>query len=81
MKFRKYQTNSQIYFGSTFFHCTFKQTYKPEAMIKENLSEFIERSIKMNWEIEALADYKGGTYKYKEVGDKMARIHLVFANS
>lgn len=50
-------------------------------MLKENLVEFIERSIKSNWDIEALADYKGGSYTYREVAEKIARIHLVLQNS
>jgi len=47
-------------------------------MLKENLVEFIERSIKSNWNIESLADYKGGAYKYSEVADKIARLHIIF---
>jgi|GEM_PF-3158629 len=50
-------------------------------MLKENLVEFIERSIKSNWEIEALADYKGGAYSYHEVAEKIARIHIVLEKS
>ncbi len=46
-------------------------------MLKENLVEFIERSIKSNWDIEALADYKGDTYTYREVADRIARIHII----
>jgi len=47
-------------------------------MLKENLVEFIERSIKSNWDIESLADYKGGTYKYSEVAEHIARLHIIF---
>lgn len=50
-------------------------------MLKENLVEYIERSIKSNWDIESLADYKGGAYKYSEVANKIARLHLLFQNT
>lgn len=50
-------------------------------MLKENLTEFIERSIKLNWEKEALADYKGGSLKYSEVAEKIALVHLIFEKS
>lgn len=46
-------------------------------MLQENLVEFIERSIKSNWDIEALADYKGDSYTYREVADRIARIHIL----
>ncbi|MGC9341453.1 MAG: AMP-binding protein [Bacteroidales bacterium] len=47
-------------------------------MLKENFVEFLEKSIKSNWDIEALADYGGDTYTYKEVAERIARIHLGF---
>ncbi len=47
-------------------------------MLKENFVEFLEKSIKSNWEIEALADYGGESYKYKDVAERIARIHIVF---
>lgn len=50
-------------------------------MLNENLVEFIERSIKSNWDIESLADYKGGAFKYSEVADKIARLHLIFGKT
>jgi len=50
-------------------------------MLKENLVEFIERSITSNWDIESLADYKGGAFKYSEVANKIARLHIIFEKS
>lgn len=47
-------------------------------MLKENFVGFLEKSIKSNWDIEALADYGGDTYAYKEVAERIARIHLGF---
>jgi len=47
-------------------------------MIKENFTEYIENSIKKNWDLPALTDYKGKTYYYKDVARKITRIHLMF---
>jgi long-chain acyl-CoA synthetase len=47
-------------------------------MIKENFLQFIETSIKNNWDITAFSDYKGESYKYSDVAHRIARIHLVF---
>ena len=45
-------------------------------MIKERLIRYIEQSIKLNWEIEALSNYKEPGYSYKEIAGKILRIHL-----
>jgi len=47
-------------------------------MLKENFVDFLEKSIKSNWENEALADYKGKSYQYKDVANQIARIHIGF---
>ncbi len=47
-------------------------------MMKENFIQFIETSIKNNWDIKAFSDYKGEGYKYSDVGNKIARIHIIF---
>lgn len=47
-------------------------------MLKENFVEFLEKSIRDNWEHEALADYKGESFKYKEVADRILRMHHGF---
>lgn len=47
-------------------------------MLKENFVGFLESSIKSNWDIDALADYKGMSYKYRDVAERIARIHLGF---
>ena len=47
-------------------------------MLKENFSEYLENSIKQNWELPAFSDYKGSTYYYKDVARKIARIHIMF---
>ncbi|MFP4041816.1 MAG: AMP-binding protein, partial [Bacteroidales bacterium] len=47
-------------------------------MLKENFIEYIETSIKNNWDLPALTDYKGSTYYYKDVARKISRIHIMF---
>jgi long-chain acyl-CoA synthetase len=47
-------------------------------MIQENFIKYIETSLKENWDIPALTDYKGDSYKYKDVARKIARIHIMF---
>ena len=46
--------------------------------MKENFVKFIEESIKNNWNIEAFSDYKGDSYKYSDVGHRIAELHIVF---
>lgn len=38
----------------------------------------IEGSIKKNWELNALTDYKGATLRYKDVARKIAKMHIMF---
>ena len=47
-------------------------------MLKENFVAFLEKSIVSNWNIEALADYKGASYKYEDVARQISRIHAGF---
>ncbi|MFP3859983.1 MAG: AMP-binding protein [Bacteroidales bacterium] len=47
-------------------------------MLKENFIEYIETSIRNNWDLPALTDYKGSTYYYKDVARKISRIHIMF---
>ncbi|MEA1897751.1 MAG: AMP-binding protein, partial [Bacteroidota bacterium] len=47
-------------------------------MIQENLLEYVENSIKNNWNISALSDYKGKPYSYSEVGELITGLHLFF---
>lgn len=50
-------------------------------MMKENFIEFIENSIRGNWDINAFTDYKGESLKYSDVARRIARIHIVFRES
>jgi long-chain acyl-CoA synthetase len=50
-------------------------------MIQERLIGYIEQSIKQNWEIEALSDYKGKGYTYKEIAEIILKFHMLFRDS
>ncbi len=41
----------------------------------------IEQSIKKNWDLDALTDYKGVTYQYKDVARKIEKLHIIFEES
>ena len=47
-------------------------------MIKERLVGYIEQSIKQNWDIEALSNYKESGYTYKEIAEKDSEISFLF---
>ena len=50
----------------------------------ENEKSFIaliEKSIKKNWDADALTDYKGVTYQYKDVARKIEKIHILLEES
>ena len=47
-------------------------------MIKERLIGYFEQSIKQNWDIEALSNYKEKGYSYKEIAEKILKFHLFF---
>jgi long-chain acyl-CoA synthetase len=50
-------------------------------MIKERIIGYFEESIKKNWEIEALSNYKEKGYTYKEIAEKILKLHLLFRES
>jgi long-chain acyl-CoA synthetase len=50
-------------------------------MIKERLVGYIEQSIKQNWNIEALSNYKESGYSYREIAEKMLKLHIFFKES
>lgn len=47
-------------------------------MIKERFITYVEESIKKNWDIEALSNYREKGYTYKEIAERIVKIHLVF---
>jgi len=50
-------------------------------MIQERLIGYIEQSIKQNWEIEALSNYKEKGYSYKKIAEKILKLHILFKGS
>ena len=47
-------------------------------MIKERLIGYIEQSIRLNWNKEALSNYKEKGYTYKEMAEKILKLHILF---
>jgi long-chain acyl-CoA synthetase len=47
-------------------------------MMKENLTEIIQNSIRKNWEITAMVDYKGEGLKYSQVAERILKLHAIF---
>jgi len=50
-------------------------------MIKERLIGYIEQSIRQNWEIEALSNYREKGYSYKEIAENILKLHILFRGS
>lgn len=50
-------------------------------MIKERLIGYIEQSIRQNWNIEALSNYKEKGYTYKEIAELILKLHIFFKDS
>ncbi len=50
-------------------------------MIKERLIGYIEQSIRKNWDIEALSNYKEKGYTYREIAEKILRLQIFFKDS
>jgi long-chain acyl-CoA synthetase len=50
-------------------------------MIQERLIGYIEQSIRQNWEIEALSNYREKGYSYKEIAEKIFKLHILFKGS
>jgi long-chain acyl-CoA synthetase len=46
-----------------------------------SFNSYIEKSIKENWDKDALTDYKGATLQFKDVARKIEKIHILFESS
>ena len=46
--------------------------------MEQSFVAHIEKSIRQNWNLPALSDYKGVTYTYQDVARKIAKIHIIF---
>ena len=49
--------------------------------MEKSFLAFIENSIKNNWDLDALTDYKGATLQYKDVARKIEKLHILLAES
>ena len=47
----------------------------------QSFNSYIEKSIKDNWDQDALTDYKGATLQYHDVARKIAKLHILFRHS
>lgn len=47
-------------------------------MIKERLIGYIEQSIRQNWSIEALSNYKEKGYTYQQIAEHILKLHIFF---
>ena len=50
-------------------------------MLKENLVEYIEQTIKKNWDLPAFTNYKGETVRFGDVAEKIVWMHYIFQHS
>lgn len=50
-------------------------------MIQERLIGYIEQSIRQNWNIEALSNYREKGYSYREIAEKILKLHFLFRES
>ena len=49
--------------------------------MEQSFIAYIEESIKKNWDLDALTDYKGATLQYKDVARKIEKLHIIFEES
>ncbi|MBO5251583.1 MAG: AMP-binding protein [Bacteroidaceae bacterium] len=49
--------------------------------MEQSFIAYIEESIKKNWDLDALTDYKGATLQYKDVARKIEKIHIILEES
>lgn len=42
---------------------------------------YIEKSVVENWNLDALTDYQGATFQYKDVARKIEKLHILFENA
>ena len=49
--------------------------------MEKSFLAFVENSIKKNWDMDALTDYKGATLQYKDLARKIEKLHILLAES
>ena len=52
-----------------------------QYIMEQSFIAYIENSIKENWDLDALTDYKGATLQYKDVARKIEKLHIIFEAS
>ena len=67
--------NIMIIFAQFYIYCATKKT------MEQSFIAYIENSIKNNWDLDALTDYKGATLQYKDVARKIEKLHIIFEES
>ena len=46
-----------------------------------NFNAMIEQSIKDHWDLDALSDYKGENFQYKDIARLIEKLHIIFEYS
>jgi len=49
--------------------------------MEQSFIAYVESSIKENWDLPSLTDYKGATLQYKDVARKIEKLHIIFEES
>ena len=49
--------------------------------IQDSFIQLVEESIRKNWNLDALTDYKGMTLQYRDVARKIEKIHILFEHA
>ena len=49
--------------------------------MEKSFLAFVEQSIKQNWDLDALTDYKGATLQYKDLARKIEKLHILLEES
>ena len=50
-------------------------------MIKERLIDYVRDSISKNWDIEALSDYQGKSFTYRDIAERILKLHMIFGEA
>jgi long-chain acyl-CoA synthetase len=48
--------------------------------MNESVNQYIEDSVKKNWEELALTDFNGVSFQYRDIARKIAKLHILFEN-
>lgn len=48
---------------------------------RNNLNEYIQDSIRNNWELLALSDFNGISLQYRDIARKIAKLHILYENA